>query len=84
MKRVFSNTKTFFVVVTNYDNKFCLGDVLFEVIPGRDSTLKLVWIKLPLVESMIRSLNPSSPKYPHVNWSQRLNEMVSGDLIYPL
>nr|SVE79681.1 EOG090X0BA1 [Daphnia magna] len=60
------------------------GDVLFEVIPGRDSTLKLVWIKLPLVESMIRSLNPSSPKYPHVNWSQRLNEMVSGDLIYPL
>nr|SVE75949.1 EOG090X0BA1 [Daphnia hispanica] len=59
------------------------GDVFFEVIPGRDSTLKLVWIKLPLVESMIRSLNPSSPQYPHVNWSQRLNEMVSGDLIYP-
>nr|SVE73749.1 EOG090X0BA1 [Daphnia atkinsoni] len=60
------------------------GDVVFEVIPGRNSTLKLVWIKLPLVESMIRSLNPSAPKYHHVNWSQRLNEMVSGDLIYPL
>nr|SVE74373.1 EOG090X0BA1 [Daphnia barbata] len=60
------------------------GDVLFEVIPGRNSTLKLVWIKLPLVESLMRSLNPSSPAYPGINWSRRLNEMVNGDLIYPL
>nr|SVE73128.1 EOG090X0BA1 [Ceriodaphnia reticulata] len=60
------------------------GDVLFEAMPGRESTLKLVWIKLPLIESMKRSLNPSAPEYPRINWTRRLNEMVSGGLIYPL
>nr|SVE76577.1 EOG090X0BA1 [Daphnia longispina] len=60
------------------------GDVLFEVVPGRDSTLKLVWTKLSLIESMRRSLNPCAPEYPDVDWAKRLNEMVSGDLIYPL
>jgi hypothetical protein len=36
------------------------------------------------MESMRRSLNPSAPEYPGVNWAKRLNEMVSGDLIYPI
>nr|SVE92581.1 EOG090X0BA1 [Megafenestra aurita] len=59
------------------------GDVKFETIPGRDSTLKLVCIKLPLILSIKRSLNPSAPDYPSINWTQRLNQIVSGDLINP-
>lgn len=60
------------------------GDVRLEPIADRESTLKLIWIKLPVLLSLKRTLNPSSPEYPNIDWGRRLNQIVSGDLIYPL
>nr|SVE94430.1 EOG090X0BA1 [Simocephalus serrulatus] len=75
---------TYSMLLWFLDSPLLAGDVQFQTIPDRDSTLKLVCIKLPLILSMKRSLNPSAPHYPSINWTRRLNQILSGDLIYPL
>nr|SVE93810.1 EOG090X0BA1 [Scapholeberis mucronata] len=72
------------VILWILNSPLIAGDARFEPLVNRESTLKLVWIKLPFFLSLKRTLNPSSPAYPSINWGRRLNQIISGDLIYPL
>ena len=60
------------------------GDVQFEILPSAYSpTLKLVWVKSPLLPSLKQSLNPCD-SFPTFKWSALVSSALSGKLIYPL
>lgn len=67
-----------------YNSPSLAGDVQFEVVPLATSpTLRLVWVKLPLLSSLERSLNPCDI-FPPLKWSALLSSALSGQLIYAL
>lgn len=57
------------------------GDVRFEIVPSTSSpVLKLVWVKLPLLQSLKRSLNPCD-SCPPLQWSVLISSALSGKLM---